>query len=105
MCDVLVALEGGRERLCRLARHTLIARDIKVAADFPHYDSAFATVDTLQYGGEGGIRTLDGLSTHTHFPGVLLKPLGHLSDGGDHISHTPAHEFAATVAPFRAWRG
>ena len=56
-------------------------------------------------GGEGGIRTLDGLSTHTHFPGVLLKPLGHLSDGGDHISHTPAPEFAATVAPFRAWRG
>ena len=27
-------------------------------------------------GGEGGIRTLDGLSTHTRFPGVLLKPLG-----------------------------
>jgi len=21
------------------------------------------------------------------------------------ISHTPAHEFSATVAPFRAWRG
>ena len=31
-------------------------------------------------GGEGGIRTLDELSTHTHFPGALLKPLGHLSD-------------------------
>ena len=34
---------------------------------------------STHYGGEGGIRTLDGLSTHTHFPGVLLRPLGHLS--------------------------
>ena len=31
-------------------------------------------------GGEGGIRTLDRLLTYTHFPGVLLKPLGHLSE-------------------------
>ena len=30
------------------------------------------------YGGEGGIRTLDTLP-YTHFPGVLLRPLGHLS--------------------------
>ena len=29
-------------------------------------------------GGEGGIRTLDTLP-YTHFPGVLLQPLGHLS--------------------------
>ena len=25
--------------------------------------------------------------------------------GGYHDSHIPAHESAATVAPFRAWRG
>ncbi len=31
------------------------------------------------YGGEGGIRTLDRLLTYTHFPGVLLQPLGHLT--------------------------
>ena len=31
-------------------------------------------------GGEGGIRTLDTLLTYTHFPGVRLQPLGHLSD-------------------------
>ena len=31
------------------------------------------------FGGEGGIRTLGTLLTYTHFPGVLLKPLGHLS--------------------------
>ena len=30
-------------------------------------------------GGEGGIRTLGTLLTYTHFPGVLLRPLGHLS--------------------------
>ena len=29
-------------------------------------------------GGEGGIRTLEELPL-THFPGVLLRPLGHLS--------------------------
>ena len=28
---------------------------------------------------EEGIRTLDTLLTYTHFPGVRLKPLGHLS--------------------------
>ena len=33
----------------------------------------------LMPGGERGIRTLDTLLTYTHFPGVLLKPLGHLS--------------------------
>ena len=28
---------------------------------------------------EEGIRTLDTLLAHIHFPGVLLQPLGHLS--------------------------
>ncbi len=32
-------------------------------------------------GGEKGIRTLDTLLEYTHFPGVLLRPLGHLSIG------------------------
>ncbi len=31
------------------------------------------------FGGERGIRTLDTLLTYTHFPGVRLQPLGHLS--------------------------
>ena len=30
-------------------------------------------------GGERGIRTLDTRLAYTHFPGVLLQPLGHLS--------------------------
>jgi hypothetical protein len=35
--------------------------------------------ETRLYGGEGGIRTLDTGLPYTHFPGVLLQPLGHLS--------------------------
>ncbi len=34
---------------------------------------------SYQYGGEGGIRTLDTRLTYTHFPGVLLQPLGHFT--------------------------
>ena len=33
----------------------------------------------MKYGGERGIRTLDTLLTYTHFPGVRLQPLSHLS--------------------------
>ncbi len=34
---------------------------------------------TKNYCGEGGIRTRDTLLEYTHFPGVRLQPLGHLS--------------------------
>ena len=34
----------------------------------------------LTNGGESGIRTRDTLLEYTHFPGVRLKPLGHLSN-------------------------
>ena len=34
---------------------------------------------TRTCGGEGGIRTLDGLLTHTPLAGARLRPLGHLS--------------------------
>ena len=33
----------------------------------------------LKFGGERGIRTLEAFRL-THFPGVLLRPLGHLTD-------------------------
>ena len=39
---------------------------------------AFACELFLKYGGERGVRTLDTLP-YTHFPGVLLQPLGHLT--------------------------
>ena len=31
-------------------------------------------------GGDGGIRTLDTGLAYTHFPGVRLQPLGHVSN-------------------------
>ena len=37
------------------------------------------TAPSLGSGGERGIRTLDGLLTHTPLAGVRLRPLGHLS--------------------------
>tara|TARA_B100000749_G_scaffold246793_1_gene209903 strand:- start:966 stop:1169 length:204 start_codon:yes stop_codon:yes gene_type:complete len=33
----------------------------------------------FKYGGEGGIRTLDGVLAHTPLAGERLQPLGHLS--------------------------
>ena len=40
---------------------------------------------SLLFCGESGIRTRGTLLEYTHFPGVLLKPLGHLSSA----FHTP----------------
>ena len=36
-------------------------------------------VDTGKNSGDGEIRTPDTLLRYTHFPGVLLQPLGHIS--------------------------
>ena len=44
-------------------------------------------------GGDGGIRTLDTLLTYTHFPGVLLQPLGHVSRIFK-VDHLPRFLFA-----------
>ncbi len=51
-----------------------------------HADKFFRSVssmrtagDSVPTGGEGGIRTLDGLLTHTPLAGARLRPLGHLS--------------------------
>ncbi len=35
--------------------------------------------DTGKNSGDGEIRTPDTLLRYTHFPGVLLQPLGHIS--------------------------
>jgi hypothetical protein len=47
----------------------------------------FVQIDGKSYlkpiGGEGGIRTLDGLLTHTPLAGARLRPLGHLSGSGN----------------------
>ena len=48
---------------------------------YGHVDAVGEVVDTGAgvAGGEGGIRTLDGLLTHTPLAGERLQPLGHLS--------------------------
>ena len=46
------------------------------------YNAKMAPIGTIckrYIGGEGGIRTLDGLLTHTPLAGERLQPLGHLS--------------------------
>lgn len=42
---------------------------------------------TLESGGESGIRTHGRLLTYTRFPGVHLRPLGHLSGGRGRSIH------------------
>ncbi len=48
------------------------------ALPFPQKQKTDHQVGSFKFGGEGGIRTLDTLP-YTHFPGVLLQPLGHLT--------------------------
>ncbi len=45
-------------------------------------------------GGERGIRTPDTLLRYTHFPGALLKPLGHLSNISPSTKHLIAQKRA-----------
>ena len=45
----------------------------------PIYNLQSTIYKTKICGGERGIRTLERLLTFTHFPGVLLQPLGHLT--------------------------
>src|SRR3569832_2269419 len=49
-------------------------------------------------GGQGGIRTLERLLTVTHFPGVRLKPLGHLSGDprGSHATRGRGAKYPAS---------
>ena len=54
----------------------------------------------LIFGGERGIRTLDTLLTYTHFPGVRLKPLGHLSGKARSVNNSPRMcKFAGRAGP------
>ena len=46
----------------------------------------------MQLSREEGIRTLDTLLTHTRFPSVRLKPLGHLSNY-NYINKTKYNQF------------
>ncbi len=45
-------------------------------------------MDRMDPGGERGIRTLDGLLTHTPLAGERLQPLGHLSKSEILVNNT-----------------
>ncbi len=55
-------------------------------------------------GGEGGIRTLGALLTHTRFPIVPLRPLGHLSTGSPKIGSLLYTFKSQTVNKINIWR-
>jgi hypothetical protein len=77
-----------------------------LAPTWPQRAAPFASTDKHREmcGGERGIRTLDGLLTHTPLAGVRLRPLGHLSGARStcqgsarvvaiyHLSGSSAHE-------------
>ncbi len=44
-------------------------------------------------GGDEGIRTLDGLLTHTPLAGERLRPLGHVSVGASNGVHSAPQAF------------
>lgn len=50
--------------------------------------------------GGKGIRTLDTLLRYTHFPGVLLRPLGHSSKNKAHFKETRLSPDKQTVTRF-----
>ena len=89
-----MAVRGGLTRFARPcgAARLLRARSVQLAApvveprsgvlippcgEYKRKEPVLAYELFLKYGGEGGIRTPDTLP-YTHFPGVLLQPLGHL---------------------------
>ena len=57
------------------AHNRLKLKQLGLLIDEQPYDD----FDKISYCGEGGIRTLDTLLAYTHFPGVLFRPLRHLS--------------------------
>jgi hypothetical protein len=52
----------------------------------------------VNFGGERGIRTLEGLLTLTPLAGVRLRPLGHLSGGRNHNDPESGWQRTATGA-------
>lgn len=64
-----------RRRHSRVRARVSEDKNIRTTASRP----AVRTSAIISNRGEGGIRTRDTLLRYTHFPGVLLRPLGHFS--------------------------
>ena len=79
------ARSGFRKSKTRLGHHRCACSSAASTAMMSPYNwlRTAPTSRCSLYGGEGGIRTLDELSTHTPLAGERLQPLGHLSGGGN----------------------
>ncbi len=53
------------------------------------------------FGGEGGIRTLDTFP-YTHFPGVRLRPLGHLTSFSDLNTYEHLNNLELNLLPINS---
>ena len=75
--------EGGlANRNAPLARLLFFVRPLRQTGFATLPDKKNALPSEAHFGcREEGIRTLDTLLEYTHFPGVRLRPLGHLSKG------------------------
>ena len=67
----LFCCAGGAARGYDEAGFDVFGVDIVEQSNYPY--------PMIVGGGEGGIRTLDGVSAHTPLAGECLQPLGHLS--------------------------
>ena len=73
----------GRRRFAPtfLRRRCLLRSNHEGSSTLPNRPIKNPTLRSGSFiGGEGGIRTLETLLTFTHFTGVRLQPLGHLSN-------------------------
>ena len=67
--------------------------------------AAFAKRKRNVNGGEGGIRTLDGLLTHTPLAGERLQPLGHLSGFPPGDPGYELHGYGKEPCKMARWEG
>ena len=87
-----IAAFAGNENGGDPSSHTSAHESIITVAPFRAWRGSLPIVargpqGPPQIGGEGGIRTLDTFP-YTHFPGVRLRPLGHLSGLGAELTTT-----------------
>ena len=101
-CGFAALTQNRSRRLCRTTdRLSRLRTPLPIIKKAP--SGAFLII-----GGERGIRTLDTLLTYTHFPGVLLQPLGHLSGYFKHWYccrllplFIPSHAGVLVIRPLR----
>ena len=104
---VYTVSEANRVALGRGQRRLIDGKNLKMRASrrllpcarpWWYAQEAHSRWRSSMCGGEGGIRTLDGLSTHTPLAGERLQPLGHLSG---RVPEYTKEVIARKTAPWR----